>query len=140
MNSKHLAFIGLIALAIGLGVSLLVRHDKAKKAEQKASKEIDELSTKVIQTATKLAEQGRPLMIVVTPVHPDWKVQYDADHEFLTSFTEEMKAALDGTGARLWNADAANVVDESAFVDAIHIRWSAATAFTSAIVEKLHAD
>lgn len=90
--------------------------------------------------ATKITDGGRPLMIVETPIHPRWKTQYDAEGIFTTAFAEQLAAAVAGTDARLWNADAAEIVDTPAFTDAIHIRWSAATTLTSAIVEKLGSD
>ena len=90
--------------------------------------------------ATKLAEQGRRLEVVVTPIHPGWKAEYDPDHSYLSGFTQHLAVALDGTKARLWNADAAQVVDKSAFTDAVHIRWTGATTLTSAIVDRLNAN
>jgi len=76
----------------------------------------------------------------VTPIHPGWKLEYDPDHRYLSGFEEQLAAALAGTGARLWNADAAHVVDTSAFTDAVHIRWTGATRLTAAIVDRLHAN
>ena len=90
--------------------------------------------------ATKLAEQGRHFEVVVTPIHPGWKAEFDPDHSYLSRFTMRLAAALDGTKARLWNADAAQVVDKSAFTDAVHVRWTAATRLTSAIVDRLNAN
>ena len=87
--------------------------------------------------ATKLAEQGRSLMVVETPIHPDWKAKYDRDGKYRTRFWQDVRAALEGTGARVWNADEAEVLNSSAFIDAVHIRWSAATTFTREIVLRL---
>jgi hypothetical protein len=90
--------------------------------------------------ATKLAEQSRPFEVVVTPIHPGWKLEYDPDHRYLSGFEEQLATALVGTGARLWNADAAHVVDKSAFTDAVHIRWTGATRLTAAIVDRMNAN
>jgi hypothetical protein len=88
--------------------------------------------------ATKLADQGRQLTVVTTPIHPDWKVQYDAEGKYLADLAQQVATALHGTGARLWNTNTTNVLDKSAFTDAVHIRWSAATTLTSAIVEHFY--
>jgi hypothetical protein len=90
--------------------------------------------------AAKLAGQGRRLLVVATPIHPDWKSQYDPDGRIGDGFARQLRAALAGTGARLWNADAAGILDATAFTDAIHIRWEAAQILTSAIVAQMRSD
>ncbi|WP_119300679.1 hypothetical protein [Dongia deserti] len=90
--------------------------------------------------ATTLAEQGRSFMVVVTPIHPDWHAQYDADRRFTKHVVWQLTDALTGTRARIWDADAARVIDSSGFIDAVHLRWSAATILTSAIVEHFRAN
>jgi hypothetical protein len=87
--------------------------------------------------ATELAGQGRSLMVVSTPIHPKWKLQYDADGSFRTRFAQDMQRSLQGTGAQLWNADDAATLGASAFTDAIHVRWSSAEILTKEIVERL---
>lgn len=87
--------------------------------------------------ATKLADQGRSLMVVATPIHPDWKHQYDAGGAFRARFSKALETALQGTGAKVWNADDAEIMDASAFTDAIHIRWSSAGKLTAEIVQRL---
>ena len=89
--------------------------------------------------AIKLADQGRSFMVVATPIHPDWKHQYDADGAFRAGFSRALEAALKGTGAEIWNADEAELMDASAFTDAIHIRWSSAEQLTKEIVQRLGA-
>lgn len=86
--------------------------------------------------AVNVARQGRQLMVVATPIHPGWKSRYDADGAFTGRFSQQMAAALEGTGAEIWNADQAEILDASAFTDAIHIRWSAAERLTEEIVHK----
>jgi hypothetical protein len=89
------------------------------------------------ELAIRQATQGRHLLVVATPVHPDWKSQYDPDGNLRTDFDRQLTAALAGTGARLWDADAAGILDASAFTDAIHIRWDAARILTDAIVARM---
>ena len=87
--------------------------------------------------ATQLAEQGRQLMVVTMPVHPEWIARYDPDGSVRRWITNGVTTALDGTGADLWNAMEARPLDGSAFTDAIHIRWSAAHTLTEEIVRRL---
>jgi hypothetical protein len=87
--------------------------------------------------ATKLAEQRRRLMVVVTPIHPEWKLQYDPDGTFRGQFYRDLRQSLQGSGVRVWNADTAEIFDASAFTDAIHVRWSSAEILTKEIVERL---
>jgi hypothetical protein len=87
--------------------------------------------------ATDLADQGRKFMVVATPMHPDWKATYDADGAFRARFSHDMEAALEGTGAQIWNADDAEMLDATAFTDAIHVRWSSAGRLTHEILRKL---
>lgn len=87
--------------------------------------------------ATKLAGEGRKLMVVTMPVHPEWIARYDPDGSVRRWITDGVTAALDGTGADLWNAMEARPLDGSAFTDAIHIRWSAAQTLTEEIVRRL---
>jgi hypothetical protein len=89
------------------------------------------------QLAIRLKDQGRDLLVVATPIHPDWKSQYDADGAFHTGFDRQLTAALSGTGARLWDADGAGILDATAFTDAIHVRWDAAGKLTNAIVARI---
>jgi hypothetical protein len=90
--------------------------------------------------ASKLDGEGRTLMVVATPVHPAWKSEYDPEGAFLAEYSSDLRHALEDTGARLWNADEAGILDSSAFTDAIHVRWSSATVFTGEIVKRLKAE
>lgn len=82
-------------------------------------------------------EEGRSLLLVSTPLHPDWKRQYDPAGDLLRRFDSRLTAALSGTSARYWNADRAWSVPKDAFVDAIHMRWPAAQQFSRALASNL---
>lgn len=90
--------------------------------------------------ATKLVAEGRSLAVIATPIHPDWNSEYDPQGAFREAFWSDLRESLRSTGAHFWNADEAGILDESAFTDAIHVRWSAATTLTGGIVEHLRAD
>ena len=92
------------------------------------------------QLAVRLVGEGRELLVVATPIHPNWKSQYDADGMFRADFARQLTAALAGTGASLWNADEAAILDASAFTDAIHVRWDAAEILTDAVVARMRSD
>ena len=87
--------------------------------------------------ATRLQRDGRQLMVVTTPLHPDWKAQVDPDGKFFADFDARMRAALKATNARYWDADKEWKPDRAAFTDAIHLRWSAAQEFSAALARQL---
>lgn len=90
--------------------------------------------------ANKLTGEGRSLMVVATPIHPAWKSEYDPDGVLLSAYWSDLRHAVEGAGARLWNADEAGILDSSAFTDAIHVRWSSAAILTREIVKRLQAE
>lgn len=96
--------------------------------------------TALREFAIKMESQERDLLVVATPIHPDWKSQYDPDGRVRGDFARQLTAALAGTRTRLWNADDAGILDATAFTDAIHVRWEAAQVLTDAIVDQLRAD
>lgn len=89
------------------------------------------------QLATRLDREGRPFTVVSTPLHPEWKARFDARGELVESFDQRLHTALQGTGARYWNANREWAPAEELFVDAIHMRWPAAQAFTRQLAERL---
>jgi len=60
------AIIVLIILAAGLGVGLLVRHNKAIKLEEAQVTEITTFSNRLVETSAKLDEQERVTMFLET--------------------------------------------------------------------------
>jgi hypothetical protein len=88
----------------------------------------------------RLQAEQRQLLVVSTPLHPQWKAKVDADGSFLTRFDEKLTAAIAGnSGALYWNADREWVAPPAAFVDAIHLRWSAVQGFSVALAKQLRA-
>ncbi len=84
------------------------------------------------------ADRGRQLLVVSTPLHPQWKVKFDADGHFLARFDTKLSAAIAGHGgAKYWNADQEWLAPPGAFVDAIHLRWSAVHDFSEALADQL---
>ncbi|WP_462380231.1 hypothetical protein [Pseudomonas sp. Marseille-QA0892] len=81
--------------------------------------------------------EGRKLLLVSTPLHPEWKRRYDPAGDLLSRFDQRLTAALQGTSGRYWNADRGWTVPEDAFVDAIHMRWPAAQQFSDALASNL---
>src|SRR3546814_16957189 len=62
----------------------------------------------------------------------------DLDGSFLARFDAKLNAAIAGhAGAQYWNADREWVAPPAAFVDAIHLRWSAVQGFSVALAEQL---
>lgn len=87
----------------------------------------------------RLNTEGRRFMMVSTPLHPEWKAKYDPQGTFLADFDKRILASLGGTGAIYWNADKEWQAPVSAFVDAVHLRWSAAQQFSDALASRLRA-
>jgi hypothetical protein len=88
--------------------------------------------------AEKLAKEQRRFLLVTVPLHPEWKLRYDPNLAFMQRLAQGIATALEGTGAEVWDANGASMIDAAAFTDAVHIRWSAADTFTEEIVQKLH--
>jgi hypothetical protein len=87
--------------------------------------------------ALGLQAEDRRFMVVTMPMHPGWIARHDADGSVRRRFAQQIERAIEGTGADFWNAAAGDVLDRSAFTDALHIRWSATSAFTKAIIHNL---
>jgi hypothetical protein len=93
----------------------------------------DACLTALRELAERLQGEGRRFMVMTTPLHPGWKDAYDPDGAFTRDLISRIAAALDGTGAEVWDASYA-VLGPAAFTDAIHVRWSATDELTEAIL------
>lgn len=85
----------------------------------------------------RLKAEGRPLLVVSTPLNPQWKEKYDPDGSFLADFDQRIHNSLSEIGGVYWNADREWRTPPDAFVDAVHMRWSAAQQFTAALAEQI---
>ena len=90
--------------------------------------------------STRLMQEGRQLMVVSTPLHPEWKDKYDPHGTFLADYDRRIADALAPKGGTYWNADKDWNAPVNAFVDAVHMRWSAAQEFTLALAEQIGSD
>ncbi|EWC40953.1 hypothetical protein GFL09_04620 [Pseudomonas stutzeri] len=89
--------------------------------------------------SNRLQQEQRQLLLVSTPLHPQWKAEVDGDGSFLARFDAKLTDAIAGNaGAQYWNADREWVAPPAAFVDAIHLRWSAVQGFSEALAKQLH--
>lgn len=88
--------------------------------------------------ADRLKREARKFTVVTTPLHPDWKSKYDPNGTFLAEFDSRIKHSLSQSDARYWNADKELETSAEDFVDAIHLRWSAAQRFSAALAERLY--
>ena len=85
----------------------------------------------------RLEREGRRFTMVATPLHPQWKERYDPEGRFLADFDDRILASLGDGGAHYWNADKEWTAPLGAFVDAVHLRWSAAQQFSDALASRL---
>lgn len=88
------------------------------------------------QLRERLEQSGQQLMVVSTPLHPEWKEKYDPDGAFMADFDQRIQASL-GSHGTYWNADKDWSTPDNAFVDAVHLRWSAVRHFTLALAEQM---
>jgi len=78
--------------------------------------------------------QGRHLIVVTTPISPVWKTRYDPSGAAMRDLSHSVNAAIAGTGAVFWDANCDFPMDQRDFIDAIHLRWSAAKVFSRQLV------
>lgn len=89
------------------------------------------------EMSARLQQEGRRLLVVSTPLNPEWKEKYDPEGTFLADFDRRIADALDAAGGTYWNADKDWNTPVNSFVDAVHLRWSAAQEFTLALAKQL---
>ncbi|KTC33723.1 hypothetical protein AO269_12985 [Pseudomonas putida] len=90
--------------------------------------------------AQRLKREGRQLTVVATPLHPQWKAEHESRGQLLAEFDSRLRQTLAHSGAQFWNADTDHRISETAFVDAIHLRWSAAQVLSVDISARLAPD
>lgn len=87
--------------------------------------------------ARRLASEDRRLVVVNTPLHPEWKRRYDPQGTLLRSLEGNVLAALVGTNGHYWDGDSVAPMEAQAFIDGIHLRWSAVRVFSEALARAL---
>ena len=87
--------------------------------------------------ADSLSSSRVELMVVISPIPPDWKASYDADGQVTRRFAREVASSLHGTRATLWNSDDGSPFAASEFTDALHLRWSAVQRFSRMLAAQL---
>ena len=85
--------------------------------------------------ANELRAEGRRLVVASMPMHPGWLDRYDPERQRMPQFERRIDEALADTGATYWRPKHF-ALERDDFVDAIHIRWSAAQDFSRALVEE----
>lgn len=84
--------------------------------------------------AGRMRDTSRELTVATTPLNPLWKSRFDPSGRIVAQYAAELDRALAGTHAALWNVDLQTHFDAAAFTDAIHLRWSAAHAYSEQLV------
>lgn len=84
------------------------------------------------QTALYLSQRQIDFSVAVTPLHPEWLRIYDKGGEVTETLRAGIREALIGTEGRFVEPD--TNFGESAFFDAIHIRWSYTDEFTRSLL------
>jgi len=86
------------------------------------------------RTAQSLAQREIAFDMTITPIHPEWTRQY-ATPAFSRVFKAKLSRSLSGTGGRFFPTP--YQPHPSAFYDAVHIRWSATSCFTAALMRRI---
>jgi hypothetical protein len=84
--------------------------------------------------AAELDAKNVSFIVVTMPLSPLWKAQYDPDGSVMRNLTQKVEGALAGSTTRFWDADRDFPMNPGDFIDAIHVRWSAARTFSRALV------
>jgi len=85
--------------------------------------------------AQRVTAGGKRLVVVMEPMSPAWIADYDPDGTGLRQLAGEIRAALAGSSAVLWNPGTDAHLRAEEFIDAIHLRLPAARRFSRAIVD-----
>lgn len=83
--------------------------------------------------ARAMHRSGRRMLVASTPMHPAWKRLNDPDNAMQDEFGRRVRQVLAASGGEFWDGDGARVVDEAAFYDGIHLRWSAVAPYSAAL-------
>lgn len=87
--------------------------------------------------ALGLRQRGIEFFVVNTPIKPDWLRKHDPDGKIVAAFDAGMRRALQGAGARYWDAHRELDLATPAFADPIHLKWDAARRFSREIAARL---
>lgn len=85
--------------------------------------------------ADELKAENRRLVVAAMPMHPHWTARYDPERRRMRELEARLDDALAGTGAQLWRPGTFALTADD-YVDAIHIRWSAAKRFSRALARE----
>ncbi len=84
--------------------------------------------------AGNLAAEGRRLVVVTTPINPEWRRHFDPEGRQMGDLVTGMAQAVAAAGGTVWDGNSLASPGLAGFTDAIHIRWSAAQEFSRALV------
>jgi hypothetical protein len=90
--------------------------------------------TALRRLATEVEAGGRHFVLVLNPVHPHWVSLHGMDDGLIATWRSDVRNALAGTSATLWDAHGELGLGGAAFYDAIHLLWPAARCFTARLV------
>ncbi len=84
--------------------------------------------------AKSVHDSGRDMLVAASPLSPEWVSAFDKDGAFRAAFVAAVKSSLEGTGAEFWDGIRQAAQPQAAFTDDIHMRWSGAERFSTALV------
>jgi hypothetical protein len=79
----------------------------------------------------------KQIIVVLSPIHPDWVAKYDPSGSRLTGLAAALSSSVAATRASLWNAHADLDLPRSFFGDAIHLRRPGTHAFSERLAMRL---
>jgi hypothetical protein len=91
--------------------------------------------TALAKLAHEVTGAGRGLVVVTMPMLVDWSRAFDRNSTVRAQLADRIRAAVSGTPARVWDAWSALKLPAAGYIDAVHLRWSAAIDFSRRLVE-----
>lgn len=91
--------------------------------------------TALASMAHRVKSEGKNLVVVGVPLHPQWKELYDRDGTIRARLKNDIVAAVELSGGIYWDSDADLVMSSEEFLDAIHVRWSATERLSKKLAE-----
>ncbi len=87
-----------------------------------------------------LTAQDRGLVVVFTPIHPDYRLQYPDVVAWLDRVARELARATSTDNTVVLRLNASPAYEEADFFDAFHLQWPAVQRLSTDIVQAIAAD
>jgi hypothetical protein len=83
-----------------------------------------------------VGDHGARLLFVHFPVHPDWALRHDPNHERVDAFRQRVRTTLVVPSTRVVDGDAARLGLQD-FADGVHLLWPSVPRFSRFVAESI---